>query len=129
MIFNSSGGVLDPALTDLSYGGVDPTGGQFMPAPGTITADGTSAISPSGDNNPNPTGGWMQSAAQIVQAASSAFSTYVKGSPAVATPPALRPGTSPTIAASLTKNNTLLIVGGVAVAGVLLLGVLAYAAK
>src|SRR5437016_9392991 len=114
--------ITDPSLYDDFYGGVDPTGGAFVPAPGGFTSsDGINAVAPSGNNNPNPTGRWMTTAQAVIQSATKALSTYVSGSPSAATPPALRPGVSPKPSVAITtaagKNNFLLI-GGVVVAAV-----------
>lgn len=77
--------------------------GQLNSFPGGMSANGAfpgGAADPSGMNslylhpsvNPTPTGGYMNTLAQIAAAAASGFSTYAKGSPSVATPRPLLPG-------------------------------------
>lgn len=73
-----------------------------IPTTGSSTAfiadpSGSTAVSPvglpDGGSNPNNDGGFMQGLSTVLTAAQKSFSTYVSGSPAVATPPAVRPGT------------------------------------
>ena len=105
--------------------------GQLDSIPGGYSNPGAypgGASDPSGINslfldssiNPNPTGGYMSTLASIATAAASGFSTYAKGSPSVATPRPLMPGSTITASAATGKTNWLLI-GGVVLVGVVAL--------
>jgi hypothetical protein len=87
---------------------------------GTVTASdpmGINAVHTAPGVNPTPTGGYMQSLAQVAAAASQSFSTFVKGSPSVAVPAAKSPLTGGIGGAlSLTTptgGTNWLLVGGV----------------
>jgi hypothetical protein len=120
--------VVDPSLQSTDIYAINPTGSSFVPSPGPVTVDGTSSIGNAA--NPNPTGGWQTTALQIINAASKGFSTYVQGSPSVATPPALRPGTHPpSTAGAVASGNKFIMVAALVIGGILVLGLLAYVAK
>src|SRR5437660_12811320 len=73
--------ITDPSLYDDFYGGVDPTGGAFVPAPrGLTSSDGISAVETTGKNNPNPTAGWRTKIHAVIHTATKALSTSVSGS-------------------------------------------------
>lgn len=114
--------------------------GQFDSMPGGSDISGAfpgGAADPSGINslflssgaNPTPTGGYMSTLAQVAQSAATGFSTYAKGSPSVATPKPLTPGSTiagATGAAAVASGQTnWLVIGAVIVVG---LGVVAFLA-
>ena len=123
VVDNTNLALLDlPGQLDSIPGG-DVTAGAF---PG-------GAADPSGVNslylhpavNPTPTGGYMNVLASIAASAAGGFSTYAKGSPSVATPRPLLPGTSMTKTA-LTGGTNWLVIGVVVAVGI---GVIAWLAK
>lgn len=65
-------------------------GVPFVPTTSGPTADpsGISAINYNAAVNPTPTGGWMQTAQSILNAATKGFSTFTSGSPSAAIPAA-----------------------------------------
>jgi hypothetical protein len=131
--YSPSGSVLDN--NSLAYLDLP---GQFDSIPGGSVVSGAypgGAADPSGINslfldsntNPIPTGGYMTTLAQIANAAATGFSTYVKGSPSVATPPPRYPGSSLT-KPMLTGTTNWLLVGVAVVAGLAVIAYLAHAA-
>lgn len=88
----------DPIVPDAVYnldlagqmdafpGGAISGGGYFASDPAGIS---TVSINPA--LNPNPTGGWQQTAKDILGLAAGAFQVFEKGSPSVATPPGKKP--------------------------------------
>jgi hypothetical protein len=76
-----------------------PISGQLSGLPGggasdgaVHTSDGINAVYRDPAVNPTPTGGYMTALAQIATAAASGMTSYVKGSPSVAIPRPLVPG-------------------------------------
>lgn len=121
-----------PVVPDTSF--ID-LSGQFISIPGGSVANGATHISDSsGINaiykdpavNPVPTGGYMTALAQVANAAMQSFTTFIKGSPSVATPGAKLP-TGATVGGGLLVNaqgqTNWLLIGGVAVVGI---GIIAY---
>jgi hypothetical protein len=88
--------------------------GQIPGIPGGGASNGgIGASDPSGINvlhadpsvNPTPTGGYVQALASIAASASSAFTTYVKGSPSVGIPAARRPLGTPSLGGALSLTT------------------------
>lgn len=104
--------------------------GQFLSMPGGSNANGANASADStGVNqiyvdphvNPTPTGGYMAALLQVAQAGMQAFTTYAKGSPAVAIPAARTPlGKSIGGSFLMTPQGT---TNWLAIGGIILLGI------
>jgi hypothetical protein len=104
--------------------------GQMSNFPGGGSTAGAfpgGAADPSGINslyltssvNPTPTGDWMKTAASIAASAASGFTTFAKGSPSVATPRPLMPGSSIAKSTMYTGATNWLFIGGAVVVGVI----------
>lgn len=92
--FFGAGGPVVPDTSALNLPGQlpgIPGGGASNGAVYSSDPMGMSALHTSAAVNPTPTGGYMDDLAKIVAAASSSFSTFVKGSPSVAVPAARTP--------------------------------------
>jgi len=92
--YYGAGGPVVPDTSSLNLPGQlpgIPGGGASNGAVYTSDPMGMSALHTSASVNPTPTGGYMDDLAKIVAAASSSFSTFVKGSPSVAVPAARTP--------------------------------------
>jgi hypothetical protein len=110
-----------------------PLPGQLPGIPGGGASNGSNMVSdPSGINvvhlnpsvNPTPTGGYMSTAAAVLSAASTGFSTYVKGSPSVAIPPPKVPAGG-IFSSVLGGSTNWMVIGIVVVAG---LGIMVFLA-
>lgn len=107
--------------------------GQMPGLPGGGASNGhMGASDPSGVNglyldptvNPTPTGGYMSALDSVLKAASTGFSTYVKGSPSVAIPPPKK-ASGGMLSSVLSGTTNWMVVGVVVVAGMVAMGVLA----
>lgn len=125
--------VLDqtPVVPDTS--GID-LPGQFISIPGGSAANGGFLTSdPSGINvlypdprvNPNPTGGYMTTAQQLIQLAQQGMRTFASGSVSPAIPAARKPAslTSPFVNPTTGQTNWTIVAGviGVGVVGLIAL--------
>lgn len=127
--------VLDqtPVVPDTS--GLD-LPGQFTSMPGGANVNGgIYGADPSGINvvypdpsaNPNPTGGYMTTAQQLIQLAQQGMKTFASGSPSAAIPAARKPGslTSPFVNPATGQTNWTMV-GGIVVVGIVGMIALAY---
>lgn len=73
-----------PTPTDMAPAMAAAAGVPFVPAPTGMTVDGASSTAAA--TNPNNTGGWENTAMNIINAAAKGFSTYVSGSPSAGIP-------------------------------------------
>ena len=107
---------LSGAITGVPFGNGS---GDPLNSGGFYAADptGASGVGANPNVNPNPTGGWMQTAQSILSLASTGFKAFAAGSPQVGVPKPAQPGTTilpqvTTAGVGGVKWSTVAIIGG-----------------